>query len=189
MPAFYYANPLFLIGIWFFIYAFLIYVHLPRKQLRRKIRAGCISFYAVYVGNQSDTTVVRECLHCNAQCSDCGGNDLNTSADRTSPGVKPARYSVVTNSLTGRNLTTWHLKSTCSLDLVVLFGLHKFIVCSKVRPLPSQKFIDVSEKPATPPSCTLRRWRQHIENLYHISQHRIADNRMPHCHRSNRLTT
>jgi hypothetical protein len=27
------------------------------------------------------------------------------------------------------------------------------------------------------------------KNLYHISQHRIADNRMPHSHRSHRLTT
>ena len=131
---------------------------------------------------------MRGCLHCNAQCSDCGENDLNASADRTSPGVKPARYSVVTNSLKGRNLTTWHLKSTCSLDLFVVFGLHKTIVCSNVRPLHLWKFAAVSDKPVTSPSCTLRRWRQHIENLYHISQHRIADNRMPHSHRSNRLT-
>jgi len=93
-------------GILFLIYTFLIYVHLPGRQLRRKTRAWCNSFYAVYVGNQSDTTVVRDCLHCNAQCCDYGGNDLNVSADRTCPGVKPARYSVVTNSLKGRKLTT-----------------------------------------------------------------------------------
>lgn len=41
LAAFYYASPLFLLGVSFFIHTFFIYVHFSGTQLRRKISAAC----------------------------------------------------------------------------------------------------------------------------------------------------